>query len=233
MVLAVGYTHKGKRKNNEDSFLISDNFAVVADGMGGHSKGEVASSMAVEYIGNCLKQAAEIDENTISKAVISANKAIFERASASKVMQDMGTTVVLCCWKDGKVTVANVGDSRCYLCSKGKIDQITTDHSYVQSLVDSGEITAAEAERRSDKNIILRAVGCEENVEVDIFKLSARSGDKILLCSDGLSGVVADNELNKILLENSGAENVAQLLVDRANADGADDNITAVVVEFK
>ena len=165
MIVAAGHTHKGKRKNNEDSFAVGNNFAIVADGMGGHSKGEVASNMAVEHIKGCLTALSEISEKSIVEAVASANKAILERAAFDKSVSDMGTTVVMCSWADDKVIVANVGDSRCYLCSKKKIVQITTDHSYVQSLVDTGKITAKEAENRSDKNIILRAVGCEEEVE--------------------------------------------------------------------
>lgn len=232
MVLATGYTHKGKRINNEDSFLIADNFAVVADGMGGHNKGEIASSMAVEQISNCLICAENIDENCVVEAIAVANEKIFEKASGDEQLQDMGTTVVLCCWKENDVVVANVGDSRCYHISGKSIKQITTDHSYVQSLVDSGKITVEEAEKRADKNIILRAVGCENKVDVDTFKLSVKHGDKILLCSDGLSGAVTNDDINYILQNNDNSENVAQLLVNKANENGGADNITAVVVEF-
>lgn len=233
MVLAVGYTHKGKRKNNEDSFLICDNFAIVADGMGGHSKGEVASSMAVEHISSYLNETLKVSDSSIVEAIAQANRKIFDKATADKLMEDMGTTVVMCYWNGNEVTVANVGDSRCYLYSDGKIKQITTDHSYVQSLVDSGEITADEAEKRADKNIILRAVGCEESVDVDTFRLSLKKGDKILLCSDGLSGVVAIEDIEKIIRKKDKGKNVAQLLVNKAIANGGADNITAVVVEFE
>jgi len=233
VVIAEGFSHEGRRKNNEDSFLIAENFAIVADGMGGHSKGEVASGMAVGSIKKCLDSSSEITENKIINAIEKANKEIFKKATEDHSMSDMGTTVVMCSWNGDKAIVANVGDSRCYHCYGKTIKQITTDHSYVQSLIDSGKITAKEAEERTDKNIILRAVGCEEDVEVDIFNIDVNKDDLLILCSDGLSGAVPDEDIRKIAQENKNVKKAAELLVNEANKNGGTDNITVVIIKFE
>lgn len=232
MVKVAGYTHIGKRTNNEDSFLIADNFAIVADGMGGHSKGEVASSMAVECICNKLKPLKQICAEDLLDAIQYANVSIFNKARENDLMQDMGTTVVMCAWTENNVIVANVGDSRCYLFSDNCVNQITVDHSYVQSLIDSGKITASEAESRMDKNIILRAAGCESNVETDIFNFTVKPGDTVVLCSDGLSGVLSMNEMQQIINSSGNIDEVAKQLVISACEKGGTDNITAVVIMF-
>ncbi len=232
MVIAAGYTHKGRRENNEDSFLVCDNFSIVADGMGGHSKGEVASNMAVEHIKDYLNNLTEFNEKNLADAITLANKFILQKAASEKDMSDMGTTVVMCAWDKKEVYIANVGDSRCYLCSKNRVNQITTDHSYVQTLVDSGKITPEEAESRADKNILLRAVGCEEELKVDTFKLTIKKGDVLVLCSDGLSGVMSDKDIREIVMQDSSVEVVVKTLVDEAYKKGSTDNITAVIVKF-
>lgn len=232
MAIVAGYTNKGKRENNEDSFFAGENFAIVADGMGGHRKGEVASFTAVEHIKECLSKLSEISINSIEDAIISANKLIMEKAAVNESMGDMGTTVVMCAWNKNTVYIANVGDSRCYLCTRNRITQITTDHSYVQTLVDSGQITPEEAETRADKNLILRAVGCEERIDVDTFELSVKKGDMLILCSDGLSGVVSDADIKKISQKSGEIKDKVKLLVDEAYNNGGTDNITAVIVQF-
>ena len=232
MVKVAGHTHVGKRKNNEDSFIIGDNFAVVADGMGGHQKGEVASNMAVECINKQFDSLKCISENDVINAVKYANTSIFNKAHDNELLCDMGTTVVLCTWNDGEAIAANVGDSRCYLFSSDEVTQITIDHSYVQTLVDSGQITASEAEKRLDKNIILRAAGCESTVEIDIFKFSVKKGDRILLCSDGLSGVLNTDEMKSIVNSCDDVNEAAEKLVCKAYENGGTDNITAVVIMF-
>ena len=232
MVKVAGHTHIGKRNNNEDNYFIADNFAIVADGMGGHNKGEVASEMAVECIRSQLATLSCISEKDVINAINSANLSIYNKASENNHMQDMGTTIVMCAWHDNDVVVANVGDSRCYLFSEESCKQITVDHSYVQSLIDSGKITELEAEKRNDKNIILRAVGCEEKVETDTFKISVKTGDKILLCSDGLSGALSTDEMKTIIFGCNDADDVTNKLVDKAYENGGVDNITAVVIFF-
>lgn len=233
MVDISGSTHIGKRNNNEDNFAIGENFAVVADGMGGHSKGEVASKMAVECISEKLKPLTTISNKNILDAVDFANIEIYDKAQEDDFMQDMGTTVVMCTWHDDKVIVANVGDSRCYLVSDNNIKQITVDHSYVQSLIDIGKISATEAEFHPDKNVILRAVGCESSVKTDLFTFSVSSGDVVVLCSDGLSGVLSEGDIKNITDSFDDAESMVQALVDKAYESGGSDNITAVVVIFQ
>ncbi len=233
MVKASGYTHIGKRDNNEDNFITGKNFAVVADGMGGHNKGEVASKTAVECISERLEPLGKITEKNIVDAINYANTTIFKKACEDDLMQDMGTTIVMCTWNKNNVVVANVGDSRCYLISGESIKQITTDHSYVQSLIDSGEITEIEAEERPDKNVILRAVGCELTVETDIFKFPVSTGDVVILCSDGLSGVVSALDIKNIVNEFKDAECISKALVDKAYSNGGTDNITAVTIIFE
>lgn len=232
MVSVAGYTHVGKRDNNEDSFMIGNNFAVVADGMGGHSKGEVASAIAVESIRKQLETVPCISEKDVLNAVKTANLSIYNKASENEFMRDMGTTIVMCTWNENNVIVANVGDSRCYMFSPDNVVQITTDHSYVQSLVDSGEISATEAEHRSDKNIILRAAGCEATIETDTFEFSVQPGYRVLLCSDGLSGFLTVDEMKKIVFDSDNPETISQVLVNKAYENGGTDNITAVVVVF-
>ena len=233
MVKASGCTHVGRRENNEDSFVIGKNFAVVADGMGGHNKGEVASEMAVKCICEKLEQLNSVSKKDILDAVNYANTKIFKKSCENNLMQDMGTTVVVCAWNQNNVLVANVGDSRCYLISRDNFKQITTDHSYVQSLIDSGEITEIEAEERLDKNVILRAAGCESTVDADLFNFSVSSGDMVLLCSDGLSGVVQANEMKSIFDKYKSADCIAKALIDKAYENGGSDNITAVVIIFE
>lgn len=232
MVSVAGYTHVGKRDNNEDSFIIGNNFAVVADGMGGHSKGEVASAIAVESIRKQLETIPCISKKDVLNAVKTANLAIYNKAFENEFMRDMGTTIVMCTWNENNVIVANVGDSRCYLFSPDSVVQVTTDHSYVQSLVDSGEISATEAEYRSDKNIILRAAGCEATIETDTFEIYVQPGYRVLLCSDGLSGVLSVDEMKKIIFESDNPETISQALVNKAYEYGGTDNITAVMVVF-
>lgn len=233
MVNVSGWTHIGRRDNNEDSFFVGKNFAVVADGMGGHNKGEVASKTAVECIQQQLKPLTRVSQKNILDAVNFANDEIFNKSLENDLMQDMGTTVVMCAWNRSNVVAANVGDSRCYLISDNTIKRITTDHSYVQSLIDSGEITELEAETRPDKNVILRAVGCEKNIETDIFKFSVNPGDKIVLCSDGLSGVLPADDIKDVVNMYDDAECAAKALVNKAYEDGGTDNITAVVIMFE
>jgi len=232
MVKVAGYTHIGKRSNNEDNYAIADNFAIVADGMGGHSKGEVASSMAADCIIRYLNDLDSVSDDDILNSIKSANSLIYNKSLESGLLRNMGTTVVMCAWHDNDVIVANVGDSRCYLFAD-EVKQITTDHSYVQSLVDLGEITKEEAEVREDKNIILRAVGCDATVKADVFKITAETGNTILLCSDGLSGVLSADEMSSIINSDDSVEIISKKLVDSAYSNGGTDNITAVVIRFE
>ena len=234
MIVKTGsYSHIGKvRSRNEDSLIVGSGYAVVADGMGGHSKGDVASLMAVTEIKKSIEANKKLNNETnLKKAIEVANKEIYDYAKKQKCEGDMGTTVVALLWDNDVVTVANVGDSRCYCISKGKIEKVTKDHSLVQHLVDSGEITPEEAEKRKDKNVILRAVGCDKTVKTDIFSRKIIFEDVYILCSDGMSNLVDEAELLAGLEENDLQKGVEKL-VALANSRGGSDNISIAAIKF-
>ena len=234
MAVEIGsYTHIGMvRTKNEDSYAAGENFAVIADGMGGHKKGEIASKIAVETISEtfCGFNGSEY-EFLLKEAVKKANAKIVNLALQNPDMQGMGTTVIACVWNDSTVYVANVGDSRCYLIRKKEISQISIDHSYVQQLVSQGKITSEEAKHRNDKNLILRAVGCEEEV-ADIFSIDRKKGDIVVLCSDGLSNMMEDSDIKNYLLGHGKMQDKVEKLVNLANENGGGDNVTLIALKF-
>lgn len=215
------------RTNNEDSYKIGQNYVVVADGMGGHNKGEVASKMAADIISDFItgKKCGPV------QAIEAANKEIFKKSGKAE-FSGMGTTVVMCVLEEDKALIANVGDSRGYLYRNGELKQITKDHSLVQKLIDDGEITQEEAELRADKSVILRAVGSAKDVKVDVFENDILNGDIILLCSDGLTNCVEIETIAKVLEKNISVQKKAEELVKNANINGGFDNITAVLLEL-
>ena len=214
------------RSNNEDSYKIAQNYAIVADGMGGHQKGEVASAMAVEIISDFITN----KKCSVVQSIDAANKEIYKKSSLEEFF-GMGTTVVMCIIEDKKAVFANVGDSRGYLFSEDKLIQVTKDHSLVQKLIDDGEITEEEAEKREDKSVILRAVGAESTVTTDVFEKDVSAEDIILLCSDGLTNCVSPEEIVLILKSDDSLQKKAESLVDKANKNGGYDNITAVLLK--
>lgn len=221
-------THVGQvRKKNEDNVKLGAHYAIVADGMGGHNKGEEASKLAVDTIGKCLDK-----KKGLVESFKEANKKIYQKAQKDESFSGMGTTAVACMWEDNIAYIANVGDSRGYLFRNGKISQVTKDHSLVQQMVDRGEITRKEAETRPDKNIILRALGAESDVTVDMFEECIQTDDIILLCTDGLTGCVKDKDIEKILTEEKDLQKASKKLVDDANKSGGKDNITVALLKF-
>ncbi len=227
-----------KRQVNEDScsvFCIDDRtcFAIVCDGMGGTNAGEVASSVAVETITERIKAGwregitEESVRNLMLTSITAANINIFDRAESDISCSGMGTTVVACTVMRDRGVVAHAGDSRAYLCTD-KLRQITKDHSFVQELVDLGKITAKEALTHPNKNYITRALGVEENIDIDFNTFKFKKGAKLLLCSDGLTNFVSDNDIFTVL--KGPAEDPAKTLVAMANENGGGDNITAVVI---
>lgn len=226
------------RKINEDSYRFFTceqySYAIVADGMGGHLAGEVASKMAVEIIGDYIEAntAAELDrfqvKEVINKAFKKANGDIYDYSCNNECVMGMGTTATLCMLRDGYLIFAHVGDSRAYMIGDG-ITQITRDHSYVQELVKLGQITPEEAKHHPRRNYITRAMGVEESVRVDLG-LKPYDGESILLCSDGLHGEIDDDELFTAVKENT-AQIGTEKLVELANERGGADNITAVVMK--
>lgn len=234
-----GITHQGMvRINNEDSISTLDNLgvAILADGMGGHQAGEVASSMAVEMIKQYFSEITgnpntASDGDNMMESIELANTAVFELSQQRPECAGMGTTIVVCRFIDGKVITGHVGDSRLYRFRDSQLEQITQDHSVVQELVSRGFMSPEEANNSMNKNLVTKALGIEEKVAPDLNEQEYHSGDIFLLCSDGLSDVVADPEIETTLTENQqDIGTVAQALVDQANAAGGPDNISVVLV---
>lgn len=208
------------------------NLFIVADGMGGHKAGDYASAYAV----NAIEREVDADEGTepvkiLSNAIECANEEIFEKAKEED-FAGMGTTVVASTVVDSTLYVANVGDSRLYLIREG-ITQITKDHSLVEEMIRAGELERDEARFHPDKNIITRAVGADKDVNVDFFEVDLLPGDVILMCSDGLSNMVGDDEILTIIKKNKEVDGMADELVKTANHNGGKDNIGVVLVRFE
>lgn len=237
-----GNSDKGKvRDNNEDAFAYESlsptaYFAVVCDGMGGANAGNVASEYAVRVIKEYLLRSYRMGmssvqiENIMRSAVYSANTAVYEAADKDESLRGMGTTVVLLLVDGTTGYVLHIGDSRAYCYSSGSLSQLTVDHSVVQNMIDSGEITPDEAKIHPSKNIITRALGVANEVHSDLDFIDLNAGDVMLLCSDGLSNYVSPEEISRIL--ESFDQDVASRLIDKANAGGGGDNITAVVIKI-
>ncbi len=245
MLQFEGYTDVGRtRPINEDSFYISEYnreleaaYVIVADGMGGHQAGEVASSMAIMQISDVINQTFTADmspsaiKDMLVQSVKKANALIYDKGQAEEGCWGMGTTVTMCFILGEKAFVAHVGDSRAYILRQGELHQITVDHSLVQELLQKGQITEEEAKHHPQKNVITRALGTDTGVEIDLYEFTLHDGDVMLLCTDGLSNMLPDEVLADMLKEGGGALHiVAKELVAAANEQGGMDNITAVVL---
>ena len=221
------------RQQNEDSFLAEETLFVVADGMGGHNAGEVASALAV----TTLKAGARLgidDAEVFRELVQQANSAIYTASLDDSTQSGMGTTVTALSIVEGeepRVLVANVGDSRAYLWRSGALSRLSVDHSYVQELVNEGIITPEAARVHPRRNIVTRALGIDRSVMVDVFTHFVRTGDRIVLCSDGLVDEVSDTEIAKVLGQHSDPQETAEALVMVANTNGGRDNTTVIVVD--
>ncbi len=237
-----------KRPHNEDSSITdpANGIAIVADGMGGYKAGEVASAIAAKAILDEVHRGLASDGSLpedhdysaraalLRDAIRRANKHIFETAQTVPQCQGMGTTVVSLLFYDNKISVAHVGDSRLYRLRGEAFEQVTNDHSLVQELVDRGFFTAEEAEANTPKNLVTRALGIEDSVDVDLHEDSARTGDVYLLCSDGLNDMVTDEEIHLTLSKYcANLEQAAHQLIELANENGGKDNITVVLVRVK
>ncbi len=227
-------SHKGKvRSSNQDSFFIPQHedgfFVLVADGMGGHRAGETASRIFVETAKEMLFRSNEdnITPDDIKAVFSSANNNILQESRCEASKQGMGTTASLAVFCGNRAIIGHVGDSRVYHYSNGALSQVTRDHSYVQSLVDRGLISKQEAFSHPQRNIITRAIGTDSSIETDIYSAYLDNSDALLLCTDGLFGVVSDFEINKIL--SSGLDTAASRLIEAALIGGGTDNITVVI----
>jgi serine/threonine protein phosphatase PrpC len=243
-------THVGRRRDhNEDAYLAAPELGVfaVCDGMGGHASGEVASRLAVDELRSFFSltasdrdctwpfkfdKASTYDENRLVVAAKLANRTVLEHARANPRCRGMGTTFVgLSFTPDGRVIVAHAGDSRAYRLRGESLERLTADHSLVEEYLRAGRITPEEAERFPQKNIILRALGQAEQLDVDVATHDARSGDLFLVCSDGLSGMVDDPKLEALLRTwRDDPSSCVRHLIDAANGAGGHDNITAIVL---
>ena len=207
------------RQRNEDRFFIDGNVCAVTDGMGGYSGGEIASTYAVETVG----------QQDLCDAIIHANQRIVNRVASEERLAGMGTTAVVTAIKDNQLYWASVGDSRLYIYRDGLLRQITTDHSMVQELLTAGEITKDEMLSHPQRNLLTRAVGVDEVLEVDSGIESILPGDRILLCTDGLSGYVTDDVIASALQSSDDNMMVVESLMDTVYEVGAGDNVTIVV----
>ena len=216
------------RATNEDSYMVRNRLYVVCDGMGGASAGEIASQIACQsLLALDPRRAAEDD---LRKAVEEANEAIVERSLEEDTLMGMGTTLTAALAGDHDLVLAHVGDSRAYLLREGKLQQITEDHSWVGELVRRGELTAAQAAVHPHRSVITRALGTESDIEPDIVRLEVKPGDRLVLCTDGLSGMVPDARLASILTGSDDVQAIADSLVQEALAEGGEDNVTVVVI---
>ncbi|MFZ5443605.1 MAG: Stp1/IreP family PP2C-type Ser/Thr phosphatase [Myxococcota bacterium] len=246
-----GQTHVGmKRNHNEDNLLLlpEERLFVVADGMGGHSSGEIASKIAVEEVAEFFRMTSQdleitwpfkmdkqknYDENRLATSVKLANQRIFEKASTEQKYKGMGTTIVTIYFaKDNEVVVGHVGDSRVYYFRDNVLRQITEDHSLLNDYLKAKKLTPEEIEAFPHKNVIVRALGMKDTVTVDINKVEPKDGDIYLLCSDGLSGMVTDKQIEQILQSQPNLEKACAQLIDAANANGGNDNVTCVLAQF-
>jgi protein phosphatase len=227
------------RSGNEDNFLAEADerrgVFVVADGMGGHAAGEVASEMAVQIVARHLLPLSSVRDagaaDLVNKSLQDANKAIYDRMRAETDKQGMGTTASVMVLSDHGYLIGHIGDSRVYLLRDGGLTQITKDHSYVQEQVDAGLLTPEQARYHPYSNVITRCVGASDEVEADLYSGEARVGDVFLLASDGLTGMVDDRRLQALLLARSGPGRIVDSLIAEANGRGGLDNITAIVIQ--
>ena len=223
------------RPGNEDAFFTdpAEGLFIVADGMGGHAAGEIASEMAVGIIADELRLVRDINDGVVvqvNQAFKRANLAIFERTLTEVDKQGMGTTASLLILRDSKYLIGQVGDSRVYLLREGTLTQLTKDHSYVQEQVDAGHLTPEQARYHPYSNVITRCVGASADVEPDTYTGIVKAGDTFLVASDGLTGMVDDRRLQTLLQAKASAQRVVDALISEANGRGGLDNITAVVV---
>ena len=217
------------RGHNEDSFLLQAPLFVVSDGMGGHAAGEIASSITVETIGE--RAPATADDVLLGAAVEAANLAVMRGAEEGIGKPGMGCTATAVLIEKNKMAVAHVGDSRVYVLRHGTLVRVTHDHSYVEELVDSGQITADEARTHPSRSIITRALGSDADMYADHFSLEVNDGDRIILCSDGLSSMISDSELEAVAVSSATPQQAADNLVAAALTAGGSDNVTVAVVD--
>lgn len=234
----VAKTDIGKLRDlNEDAYLADGNIFAVADGMGGHRAGEVASSLALktfkESLGKIKKGESEKNiKKRLTESVDRANQAVFQKGTSRRDYLGMGTTLTATLPLDDQINLVHVGDSRAYLIQKNKITQLTADHTLVGEMVRRGEITSELARLHPLKNILTHALGTDPHIQSDLVVRKIQKKDRLLLCTDGLNSMVEEKEILKIVNNTSNLEKACQELIDRANQNGGEDNITVILIEF-
>lgn len=225
-----------RRAGNEDAYLADPPVFVVADGMGGHDSGEVASALAVQHLGS-LGGRESVEAADVLQALRAANDAIARRGGTTLARRGMGTTVSgLAAVRNGEqedLLVFNVGDSRLYLVRDGVLQRVTVDHSLVQEMIDSGRLDPAEASRHPQRHVVTRALGTRPCPDIDSWFLVPEDGDRYVLCTDGLTGEVAEEVLGRVARSSRDVQDIAAELVSRALTAGGRDNVTVVVVEVQ
>jgi protein phosphatase len=233
-VRAAGLTDVGRtRERNEDSVFVGDAVFAVADGMGGHRGGDIASALALEPISALDDIDARKAAGHIAETVRRSNKHVFSSAQKDPELKGMGTTMTAVAVHDGVAHLAHVGDSRCYLIRGGTITQLSRDHTLVARLVADGKLTPAQAETHPQRSVLTRALGAERDVDVQAQNVVLASGDRLVLCSDGLSGLLSDQEIMARAATGSDLEEICRDLINEANERGGPDNISVIIVDVE
>ena len=231
MVVGVRSDVGRVREGNEDSYLVQEPLFVVADGMGGHTAGDVASQTAIETI-QSADSGSLSDEGSLESVIKEANSAIWSRSQAEPSLRGMGTTCTLILVDGTELHIGHVGDSRAYLFRDGELNQLTEDHTLVGRMVKEGRLSPEEADHHPQRSIITRALGVDPEVQVDLSTVGVEQGDRVLICSDGLTSMLDVDAIGAVLKEETEPQRAVDRLVDLANEAGGEDNITVVVVAF-
>ena len=217
------------RDHNEDSLVVTPPLFAVADGMGGHAAGEVASEIAVNVLAE--RAPAHPDSEALGRAVEEANRAVIRAAHEGRGREGMGTTMTAAMLEGERLIIAQVGDSRAYLLHQGKLQQLTRDHSLMADMIEAGQLTPEEARSHPNRSVITRALGSDPHTQPDLYEINVETGDRLLICSDGLSGMVCDNEIESTLARVRDPQRCASQLVNEAIANGGHDNVTVIVAD--
>ena len=217
------------RDHNEDSLVVTPPLFAVADGMGGHAAGEVASEIAVRVLSELAPE--HPNGEALGRAIEEANRAVIQAAREGRGRQGMGTTMTAAMLEGERLVIAQVGDSRAYLLHQGKLQQLTRDHSLMADMIEAGQLTPEEARTHPQRSVITRALGSDAHLHPDIYEINVETGDRLLICSDGLSGMIFDDQIENTLRRVQDPQRCASQLVNEAIAAGGHDNVTVIVAD--
>ena len=217
------------RDHTEDSLVVTPPLFAVADGMGGHAAGEVASEIAVRVLSELAPE--HPDGEALGRAIEEANRAVIQAAREGRGRQGMGTTMTAAMLEGERLVIAQVGDSRAYLLHQGKLQQLTRDHSLMADMIEAGQLTPEEARTHPQRSVITRALGSDAHLHPDIYEINVETGDRLLICSDGLSGMIFDDQIENTLRRVQDPQRCASQLVNEAIAAGGHDNVTVIVAD--